>query len=90
MNLAEPKVNGEKSEQFLIVRSWHVLIVLTGLIVSGVLSYGKLQAQAEESARRVQELEHKPVMTEFEFDNRMRGVEQRLDRIENKLDQRKH
>jgi hypothetical protein len=79
-------MSGEKSEQFIIVRSWHLVILVLGLIVSSVLSYGKLQAQADESQRRIQDLEHKPVVTEFEFDMRMRALEQRLERIERKID----
>jgi hypothetical protein len=70
----------------IIVKNWQVFLTLLLWLVSMAAGFTRLHDHAEESARRIQQLEQRPVVTEQQYADGQRVLTQRLDRIENKLD----
>jgi tetrahydromethanopterin S-methyltransferase subunit G len=68
------------------VKNWHVLLTLALWLVLVVAAFTTLRDDAEESKRRIHDLEQRPVVTEQQYENGQHGLEQRLDRIERKID----
>lgn len=74
--------SGQHSEQFIVVKSWQVLIFILTLIVSATLYIGSLRDGHEEDARRIRDLEMQPRVTQQSIDE----LNRRLDRLETKID----
>ena len=70
----------------LTVKNWHVLLVLVSWLVLAVMAFTNLRAQAEEEDRRIRDLEAKPTITYQQYADGQHNLEQRLERIERKLD----
>lgn len=68
------------------VKNWHVLLVLLTWLVIAVVSFTTLRIQQDETERRVLELEKRPTVTYDQYKDGQSAIEQRLSRIENKLD----
>jgi hypothetical protein len=78
----EPKLQGGVIQ----IRNWQVFLTLVLWLVSMAMAWTSLRDDADESKRRIHELEQRPVVTEKQLEDWERSVTQRLDRIENKLD----
>ena len=79
--------NGESfSGGVVVVKNWQVLLTLLVWLVTIVAGFTQLHDHAEESARRIEQLEQRPVVTEQQYIDGQHALTQRLDRIENKLD----
>jgi hypothetical protein len=68
------------------VKSWQVFLTVVFWLVSAVASYTTLRADADESKRRIRDLETRPVVTEQQYLDGQKYLADRLTRIENKLD----
>lgn len=71
----------------ITVKNWHVLLTLGTLLVTGAMAFATLRAQSDENERRIRELEQRPSVTLQQYQDGQHVLEQRLDRIERKLDQ---
>jgi hypothetical protein len=77
--------NGDGS--VITVKNWHVMFTLITWLVVCSMAFATLRAQSDENERRIRELEQKPSVTLQQYQDGQRVLEQRLDRIERKLDQ---
>lgn len=75
-----------KPQQFVVLKTLHVVLVLLSWIVITVAQFVTLRDQSSDNQRRIEELENRPVVTRDLYENGQRAIEQRLERIENKLD----
>lgn len=73
---------GPQSEQFVVVKSWHTVIIVVTLMVTLVLSYGSLRDRLDEHTRAIEELKSRPQVSKPELE----AIDHRLERIERKLD----
>lgn len=80
----ERRKNG--SEQFIVVKSWHTVIIVLTLIASALLSYARLRDTVDDHERRIREEETKPVVTKEVYEMGQKSIEHRLDRIDQKLE----
>jgi multidrug resistance efflux pump len=71
----------------VIVKDWHVLITVVFTVVSITTAFITLKDQAEETARRVRDLEQRRVIERDDFDNYRKAIESQLTRMETKLDE---
>lgn len=71
-----------QSEQFIVVKSWHTLIIVLTVVVGIVLSYGAVRDQTDENTRRIRDLEQRPAVTQQSVDD----LNRRLGRLEDKID----
>jgi hypothetical protein len=78
----EPQLRGGVIQ----IRNWQVFLTLVLWLVSMAMAWTSLRDDADESKRRIHELEQRPIVTEQQFADWERSITQRLDRIENKLD----
>jgi TolA-binding protein len=62
------------------------VLTLIGWLVMSVAWLTGIHADADESKRRIRDLETRPVVTEQEYRDEQKMVEQQLQRIEDKLD----
>jgi hypothetical protein len=79
----------------LVVKNWSVVLALVSWAVFCVGAFFTLKAQTDENTRRLLELEQRPAVTLMQYQDGQKVLEQRLDRIERKLDnadslQRRH
>lgn len=77
---------GNGTGSVLVVKNWHVVIVAVTWLVLGVMAFTELRAEADETSRRVQQLEQREPISYQEYKDGLYPIEQRLDRIEKKLD----
>ncbi len=75
-----------KRQQFFVLRTLHLILIVLGWVVISVAQFVTLRDQSADNERRIQELETRPVVTREVYENGQKAIEQRLDRIENKLD----
>lgn len=80
----ERRQNGG-GDQFIIVRSWQTFLIVVGIVISSVFAFGTLRDTAAESERRIHDLEMHTLTIET-YQAGQNATEQRLQRIENKLD----
>jgi hypothetical protein len=78
----EPKYSGGVIQ----IRNWQVFLTLVLWLVSMAMAYTSLRDDADESKRRIRDLEQRPVVTEQQYQDGQKALTLRLDRIENKLD----
>lgn len=69
-----------------MVKNWQVFLTLLVWLVTIVAGFTQLHDHAEESRRRIEQLEQRPVVTEQQYIDGQNALKTRLDRIENKLD----
>jgi hypothetical protein len=72
--------------QVLTVKNWHALLILVSWLVLSTMAFANLRSQSNENERRINELESRPNVSLQQFQDGQRNIEQRLVRIENKLD----
>lgn len=70
----------------ITVKNWHVLLTLITWLVVCTMAFANLRAQGDENERRIKELEQRPSVTLPQYQDGQRALEQRLDRIEGKVD----
>ena len=70
----------------LQIKSWQVFLTLLLWLMWAVASYTSLRADANESQRRIRDLEQRRVVTEDLYAEGQKALERRLARIEDKLD----
>lgn len=75
----------EQPKQMLVVKNWQAVLTLIVWLVMTVAQFVTLRSQAEETARRVQNLESNKVEKD-RFDELRDDIIRRLDRIEAKVD----
>jgi hypothetical protein len=85
------ELNGTRNGGGILqVKNWHVVLTLVSWLVISVAQFVSVRAQAEETARRVTELE-KSKVEQKQFDELRDDIIRRLDRIESKVDaERRH
>jgi hypothetical protein len=83
-------VANENGGSVVTVKNWHVLLTLVTWLVICTMAFANLRAQGQENERRIQELEQKPSVTLQQYQEGQRVLEQRLDRIERKIDAVEH
>jgi hypothetical protein len=71
------------------IRNWQVFLTLVLWLVSMAMAWTSLRDDADESKRRIHDLEQRPVVTEQQYVEGQKAIEQRLDRIEKQLDNAK-
>lgn len=84
--------NGESRWRSLAENGPFIVFLLTSLVVCSV-AYASLRTQSDENERRIRALEERPTVTLQQYQDGQRQLEQRLDRIERKIDNaepRKH
>jgi len=82
----ERRHDSGQSEQFVVIKSWHTVIIVLTLIVTASMAYKGLNDANEDNARRIRELEQRPAVTRDMYDVGQQTIKERLDRIEGKLD----
>lgn len=75
----------ERPEQFVVVKNWHITIVVLTMLAGIILWAASVKGETEENTRDIQELKREE-LTRGVYDMGQRAVEQRLDRIEKKID----
>lgn len=76
----------ENGGSVITVKNWHVVLTLLAWLVGCTLAFATLRAQGDENERRIRDLENRPSVTLQQYQEGQRVLEQRLDRIERKLD----
>jgi hypothetical protein len=71
----------------IVVKNWQVFLTLVLWLVTMVAGFTQLHDHAEESSRRIRDLEQRPVVTEQQYVDGQQALTQRLERIEKKLDE---
>jgi hypothetical protein len=77
--------NGD-SGGVVTVKNWTVVLAFATWLVSGGALYATMKAQADDNARRIQELEQRPTVTLPQYQEGQEYLKQRLDRLERKID----
>jgi hypothetical protein len=75
----------EKSEQFVVVKSWHVVISILTLIIVTTLWFGSLRDDTANNTREIQEIKRQNLTRDL-YELGQKNTEKRLERIEQKLD----
>lgn len=70
----------------ITVRNWHVVLTMVTWLVICTMAFMTLKAQGDENERRIQQLELRPTVTLQQYQEGQHNIEQRLDRIERKID----
>jgi len=70
----------------IVIKNWQVFLTLVLWLVTMVAGFQQLHDHAEESSRRIRDLEQRPVVTEQQYLDGQKALTDRLTRIENKLD----
>jgi hypothetical protein len=79
-------MNEEKPESFVIIKSWHTVIIVLTLIVTGTVGFANLRDQGDENTRRIEDLERRPTISPQLYDANQEATREHLNRIEHKLD----
>lgn len=77
--------HAEASEKFIIVKSWHIVISLLSLIVIVTLFFGSLRDDTIQNKQEIQEMKQQNLTRDL-YELGQKNTEQRLERIEKKLD----
>ncbi len=80
---ARMKENGSRP---LIVKDWHVVLTILLALGSFVAAFITLKDKADETERRVHELEQRRLIDKDQFDDYKATLQLQLNRIEAKLD----
>jgi hypothetical protein len=86
MSQETPQRRATENGRFLLVRHWHVIVLLVGWVITAAAGYATLRANSDENARRISDLEHRTFVTREEYEARGKELNDRLERIEKKLD----
>lgn len=78
----ERRHGSSTSEQFVVIRSWHVLILVISILVSITLFAGNLRDSNDENSRRIRDLEQRPQVSQQSVDE----LNRRLERLEQRFD----
>ena len=76
----------EEQSNVVTIRNWTVVIAFVSWLVGGIWMFSSLKATADESVRRIEVLEHNQPVSYEQYKEGQRSIEQRLERIERKLD----
>lgn len=79
----------QRHQQFVVIKSWHaisVILVLLGWLAFSVAYAVSTRDQTIENTRRIETLENRTYISTDAYQNEERAIEQRLDRIERKID----
>jgi hypothetical protein len=68
------------------VKNWHVFLTIASWLVIVAMAFASLRAQNDENERRIRDLELRPAVTQQQYEDGQHVLEQRLDRIERKID----
>jgi len=80
--------NGEGGNgNVVIVKNWRVILTLITWLVVCTMAFTSLRVQSDDHERRLRILEERPSVTRQQWETGQRSIEQRLDRIERKLDE---
>ena len=79
----ERRQKPERSDQFVVIKSWHTVIIVLSIIVSVTLGYASLRDGNDENTRRIHDLEQRPTVSQESIND----LNYRLQRLELKLDQ---
>lgn len=71
----------ESSEQFIVIKSWHLVIIVLTLIVTVTLFVGSLRDGHDEDARRIRDIEMRPQVSQQSIDE----LNRRLNSLETRL-----
>lgn len=75
-----------QAEDPIMLKQWHLIVTaITWTLLAG-MAFASLRAQSEENERRINELEQKPSVSLQQYQDGQRNTEQRLIRIESKID----
>jgi hypothetical protein len=70
----------------IVIRDWRLALSMLIALIGLVFYIGSVKNAADESQREIQELKSRPTIDPGAFENYQKAVEQRLDRIERKID----
>ena len=76
----------EKQDSFVIIKSWHTVIIVLTLIVTGTVGFANLRDQGDENTRRIEDLERRPQISPEVYEANQEATREHLNRIEHKLD----
>lgn len=71
----------------LMVKNWHVILTITSWLVVCAMAFAALRSQTAENERRIHDLEQRTSITIQQYQDGQRAIDQRLDRIERKIDE---
>lgn len=86
MEIAGPVKELSPMPQVMQIKNWHVFLTLVLWLVTMAVAFTTLRDDNDEAKRRIRDLEQRPVVTEQQYIDGQHALTQRLDRIENKLD----
>lgn len=84
--MRETDSDGSTFTRVFQVKGWQLVLTLISWLVLSVMWLTNIHADADESKRRIRDLETRPVVTEQEFRDGQDMLEQQLKRIYDKLD----
>jgi hypothetical protein len=70
----------------IVIRDWRLAFSLLIALIGLVLYIGSVKSSADENEKAIQEIKARPTISPDAFENYQKAVEQRLTRIEAKLD----
>lgn len=70
----------------IVVHNWHLVLTIICWLVLCTMAFTTLRAQSDENERRIQQLELRPNVTLQQYQDGQHNIEQRLERIEKKID----
>ena len=77
--------NGD-GDRVISVRSWQVILMLAVQLIALGIAYGSLTERLANTTRDLQRMEDQRVVTQDDFDAWKLEMMNRMDRIENKID----
>lgn len=84
--MRETDSNGSTFTRVFQVKGWQLVLTLISWLVFSVMWLTNIRADANESQRRIRDLETRPVVTEQQYADGQKNLNERLSRIENKID----
>lgn len=70
----------------LIVRNWHVIVLLAVQLLALAVAYGRITEQLDDTVKQLEKIEARPVVTQNEWDSWRNELISRMDRLEIKID----
>lgn len=80
------KQNLERSDRFIVVKNWHVVITMLVLLVTVVTMWAQQRDDLEYVKKEVQELKARPAVSPEMYKAGQEYLDWRLKRIEGKID----
>jgi hypothetical protein len=84
--MRETDSNGSTFTRVFQVKGWQLVLTLISWLVFSVMWLTNIRADANESQRRIRDLETRPVVTEQEYRAGQHTLELEMQRIYDKLD----